>query len=168
MKDKIKAHFQGYNPRKFVIFTVISLFVTDLVNCKFFQIYWKAKDFSTNLVHQTIAKSGQVIEDFSPSTIQEMMGFIDNSFYFLLFIIVVNNLFFYLFYLRRKLWAYGFIHFYVITGALLQLTFLFDYSGIDFIWLGYNFLLIPYYLYLFVAMKYLKHQTTGDFKIVEQ
>lgn len=168
MKDKIKTHFLTFRPKKFVIFTILTLLSTDLINCKFLQIYWKTKNFSKNIVDQTIIRSGQVIEDFSSSTIKEMTGFVDNSFYFFLFIIIVNNLFFYLFYLRRKLWAHGFIQFYVVTSAILQLSFLFDRDGISNLWLVYNILLVPIYAYIFLGVKYLKNETTGEIKNLEQ
>jgi hypothetical protein len=160
MKEKIKSHFDLYPPRYFVATCVIFLLITDLINCKFLQIYWTTRNFSKNIVAQTISKTGQLVEDFSLSTINEMTGFVDKSFYFLLFVIIVNNLFFYFFYLKRKLWAQSFVLFYVFTGALLQFSFILDHHGINTFWLIYNFLLIPLYLYFFLGIKILKNDIT--------
>jgi len=171
MKDKLKAHFLKIGPRNFVIGTVLFLVITDILNFKFLEIYWNTKNFSLNLVHQTILQSGQVVENFSQVTLSEMKAFVDNSFYFFLFIVFVNNLFFYFFYLRKKLWAQGFVLFYVATTALLQLTFVFDNQGIHWGWLIYNLGIIPFYLYLFMGVKLLKQETTlppKSFKTLEQ
>jgi hypothetical protein len=160
MKDKLKSHFLKFGPRRFVAISVVTLLVTDLINCYFLKIYWLSKNIAMTMVEQTITKSGQVLENFSTDTLQEMTGFVNNAFYFFLFVILVNNLFFYLFYLRRKLWAQGFILFYVFTSALLQVTFIFDSKELGTGWLFYNLLTIPYYAYLFVGVKLLKTETT--------
>ncbi|HXH74402.1 MAG TPA: hypothetical protein VNJ08_05530 [Bacteriovoracaceae bacterium] len=160
MKDKLKAHFLKFGPRRFVVLTVLTLLMTDLINCYYLKLYWLSKNMSLTLVKQTLTRSGQLVEGLSPSTIQEMTGFVSNAFYFFIFIILVNNLFFYLFYLRRKLWAQGFILFYVLTGAILQLGFVFDNSGMGYGWLAYNLLTVPYYIYLFLGVKLLKAETT--------
>jgi len=160
MKDRIKNHYLKIGPKNFVIFAVIFLVVTDILNFKFLEIYWVTKNFSLNLVQQTILRSGQVIENFSQITISEMKAFVDNAFYFFLFIIFVNNLFFYFFYLRKKLWAQGFVLFYLATSALLQLTLIFDSHGIHWGWLIYNLGIVPIYLYVFLGVKLLKQETT--------
>jgi len=168
MKDKLRSHFLSLGPRRFVAAAVLSLILTDILNCLYLKNYWVNKDISLNLVHQTILKSGQTVEDFSSITIQEMSGFVDNSFYFILFVIMVNNLFFYLFYLRKKLWAQGFVLFYALTGALLQFVFIFDHAGMSFGWLAYNVITIPYYLYIFLGVKFLKPETTLTIPKIEK
>lgn len=160
MKEKIKAHFLKFNPRHFVVFTVLTLFVTDLVNTWFLRIFWQSKNMSLNILRTIFAQKGVNLNDFSAPSIEEMVGFVANSFSFFLFIILVNNLFFYLFYLRRKLWAQGFILFYALTGALLQLTYIFDSETVGRGWIVYNLLTIPYYLYIFLGVKFLKAETT--------
>ncbi len=160
MKEKLKNHFLKFGPRRFVIFTIVTLLITDLINCYYLKLYGLSKNISLVMVHQTIAKSGQILEDFSVDTIQEMAGFVSNSFYFFLLIIIINNLFFYFFYLRKKLWAQGYVLVYAITGALLQLSFIFDDGGLGPSWMTYNILTIPYYLYLFLGVKLLKPETT--------
>lgn len=160
MKEKLKAHFLRFKPRHFVVFTVLTLFITDLVNTWFLRIFWESKNMSHNLIRTVFAQKGVNIGDFSAASIAEMVGFVANSFSFFLFIILVNNLFFYLFYLRRKLWAQGYILFYALTGALLQLTYIIDSEAIGWGWTVYNLLTIPYYLYVFLGVKFLKAETT--------
>lgn len=160
MKDKLKDHFLKFGPRRFVIFTVVSLLITDLVNGYYLKLYWIGKNASELLVQQSIARSGYLAEDFSPSTLAEMTGFVNNTFYFFLLIILVNNVFFYFFYLRKKLWAQGFVLFYALTAAFMSVAFLFDNAGLGMGWMLYNFLTIPYYAYIFLGVKLLKDETT--------
>lgn len=160
MKEKFKTHFLQFGPRRFVVFTVLALVLTDLVNFYYLKLYWMSKDFSNLIVRMGIMRSGQMMENFSADSIQEMMALITNCFYFFLFIILVNNLFFYLFYLRRKLWAQGFVLFYVLTAAIFQMTFIFDNGGLSWTWTTYNLLTVPFYLYLFFGVKWLKAETT--------
>ncbi|HLW56522.1 MAG TPA: hypothetical protein VKY27_04000 [Bacteriovoracaceae bacterium] len=160
MKEKFKAHFKSWNCRYFVIFTIISLIITDIINGYYLKLFWSNKGMSQNLVRQSIAQGGMIIEDFSIDTINEMTGFVDNTFYFFLFLILVNNLFFYLFYYLKKLWAQGFILFYTLTAAIFALTFIFDDAGLSPAWKVYNVLSIPFYLYLFLGVKVLKSETT--------
>lgn len=159
-KEKLKTHYLKFGPRRFVVFTVLTLILTDLVNCWYLKLYWVKRNVSMLMVETTIKRMGQVLEDFDANTLAEMIGFVNNSFYFFLFIILVNNLFFYLFYLRRKLWAQGFVLFYTVTSALLQVTFIFDGTALGIPWLIYNLLTIPYYAYLFWGVKLLKGETT--------
>lgn len=161
MKEKFKVHFQSWNCRYFVIFTIISLIITDIINGYYLKLFWAKKGMSQNLVGQSIAQGGMIIEDFSIDTINEMTGFVDNTFYFFLFLILVNNLFFYLFYYLKKLWAQGFILFYTLTAALFAFTFIFDDAGLSPTWKVYNVLSIPFYLYLFLGVKILKCETTN-------
>lgn len=161
MKEKLKAHFQRWNSRYFVIFTIASLIITDIINGYYLKVFWLNKGMSQNLVRQSIAQGGMVIEDFSLDTINEMTGFVDNTFYFFLFLILVNNLFFYLFYYLKKLWAQGFILFYTLTAALFALTFILDDAGLSPLWKVYNVASIPFYLYLFWGVKVLKSETTN-------
>jgi hypothetical protein len=161
MKEKLRKHFLNFGPRRFVGATVLTLLLTDLINFYYLKLYWAGKKISLLMVQQTIIRSGKIIEDFSASTIQEMTGFINNAFYFFLLIILMNNLFFYLFYLRKKLWAQGFILFYVLMSAVMQVTFIFEFNQMGYGWMAYNLLTIPYYLYLFWGIKLLKAETTN-------
>ena len=160
MKEKTIAHFKRWNCRYFVIFTVISLIITDIINGYYLKLFWTNKGMSQNLVRQSIAQGGMVYEDFSLDTIAEMTGFVDNTFYFFLFIIMANNLFFYLFYYLKRLWSQGFVLFYTITAAIFALTFIFDDGGLPPVWKIYNAVSIPFYLYLFFGVKVLRQQTT--------
>ncbi len=160
MKEKIRAHFQRWNCRYFVTFTVISLIITDLLNGYYLKLFWSHRDMSLNLVRQSITKGGMIFEDFSPDTISEMTGFVDNTFYFFLFLVLFNNLFFYFFYYLKRLWAQGFVLFYTFSAALFALTFIVDNSGLPVGWKVYNVISIPFYLYLFLGVKTLKTETT--------
>lgn len=159
MKEKLLAHFRKFGPRRFVIATVIVLIVTDLLNSWYLRLWWVSKDMSQNLLEQSSARSGVPLSELGPDSIRELTSFFDNSFYFFLFIILANNLFFYAFYLRRKLWAQGFVLFYALTAAALSAGFLFDNAGLSSGWYIYNLLMIPIYLYLFLGVKSLKEDT---------
>lgn len=160
MKEKLKAHFLKFGPRRFVAATVLILTVMDLINSYFLKLYWVKKNISHNLVVQSIQRSQLMLEDFSRDTMAEMTGFIDNSFYFFLIVILTNNLFFYFFYLRKKLWAQGFVLFYTLTAALFSVTFIFDNAGLGFGWMFYNISTIFIYVYLYLGVKLLKNETT--------
>ncbi len=159
MKAKLYAHFSKYNPRKFVICTVLVLIVTDLLNSWYLRLWWVSKDMSKLLLAQSSERSGVALSELGPDSIRELTSFFDNSFYFFLFIILANNLFFYAFYLRRKLWAQGFVLFYALTAAALSGTFLFDNAGLGSGWYIYNLLMIPIYFYMFLGVKSLKEDT---------
>jgi len=161
MKDKLKSHFLKIGPRRFVVSTVSILIILDIINCWYLKLYWLKKKMSILLVHQSVARSGLNIEDFSGATIQEITGFVDNTFYFFLFVILANNSFFYFLYLKKRLWAQGYVLFYTLTTAILSVSFIFDNADLGFGWLVYNFLTIPSYLYLFLGIKLLKAETTN-------
>ncbi len=160
MKEKILAHFNRWNPRYFVVVTVLILIITDLLNGLYLKLFWSHRGMSELLVRQSIGQSGLVLEDFGPDTVSEMLGFVDNTFYFFLFLILVNNLFFYIFYLLKRLWAQGYVLFYTFSASILALTFIFDNGGLPFGWTIYNIASIPLYLYLFLGVKLLKLKTT--------
>jgi hypothetical protein len=160
MKAKLKSHFLAFGPRRWVVFTVISLIITDIINCWYLKIYWLKKGVSERMVEQSIAQSGYLIEDFAQSTISEMTGFVNNTFYFFLFIILANNYFFYCFYLRKKLWAQGYVLFYVLSAAVFSVSFIVDNVDLGVGWIIYNILSIPFYIYLFLGVKMLKCETT--------
>ena len=160
MKEKILAHFNRWNPRYFVVLTVLLLIVTDVLNGVYLKLFWSHRNMSELLVRQSVAQSGLVLEDFGADTISEMLGFVDNTFYFFLFLILINNLFFYFFYLLKRLWAQGYVLFYTFTAALLAVMFIFDESGLSMGWVVYNVATIPLYLYLFLGVKVLKLKTT--------
>lgn len=159
MKEKLLAHFRKLGPRRFVIATVLTLIVTDLVNSWYLRLWWVSKDMSQRLLVQSSEQSGVSLSDLGPDSIRELREFFDHSFFLLLFIILANNLFFYVFYLRRKLWAQGFVLFYALTAAGLSMAFLFDNAGLGTGWYIYNLLMVPVYLYLFVGVKSLKEDT---------
>jgi hypothetical protein len=160
MKEKMKAHFLKFGPRRFVVATVLILLITDIINSYYLKLYWLKKDLSHFMVLQNIQRSDLQIQDFSQTTIDELAGFVNNAFYFFLLLIFANNLFFYLFYLRKKLWAQGYVLFYTLTAALFSLTFIFDNAGLGLGWMSYNILVIPVYIYLYFGVKLLKLETT--------
>ncbi len=159
MKEKLLAHFRKFGPRKFVICTVLLLIATDLLNSWYLRLWWVSKDMSKLLLAQSSERSGVPLSELGPDSIREISDFFDNSFYFFLFIILANNLFFYAFYLRRKLWAQGFVLFYALTAAGLSGAFLFDNAGLGSGWYIYNLLMVPVYLYIFLGVKSLKEET---------
>lgn len=150
-----------FGPRRFVYMAVGVLLILDIINSYFLRVYWLNKDLSTTLVHQMVQKNGYVLENFSSDTINEMKSFLDNTFYFFLFLILVNNLFFYAFYLKKKLWAQGYVLFYALTAAIFALSFLIDHAGLSLGWIAYNIMTIPIYVYLYLGVKVLKYETTN-------
>jgi hypothetical protein len=160
MREKLKAHFLRFGPRRFVAFTVLSLLVTDLLNSYYLKLYWASKDLSNAMVYLSIKRSSLSVSEFAPETLTEMKGFVDNAFSFFLLVILANNLFFYFFYLRKKLWAQGFVLFYALTATFFSMTFIFDGAALGVGWLAYNMLTIPFYLYVYTGVKLLKAETT--------
>lgn len=160
MLDKIKAHFKKFDPRRFVVFTVLTLLLTDLINGYYLMLYWEKKDYGSVLMQESMRRGGMSAADFNSATLNEMHAFMDNLFHFFLFIILANNLFFYFFYLRKRQWAQGFVVFYTFTAALFSLTLLFDNAGLGAGWFMYNLATIPFYFYLFLGVRTLKEETT--------
>lgn len=160
MREKLKAHFLKFGPRRFVGFAVVVLLVLDLLNSYYLKLYWAKKDLSNAMVYLSIKRSSLDVSEFSPDTLQEMTGFVDNAFSFFLLVILANNLFFYFFYLRKKLWAQGFVLFYALTATFFSMTFIFDNADLGVGWLVYNMLTIPLYLYVYTGVKLLKTETT--------
>lgn len=165
MKEKLLAHYRKLGPRRFVVATVIILVISDILNSWYLRLWWVAKDMSQRLIEQSAERSGLSLSDLSKDSITELEGFFNNSFYFFLFIILANNFFFYAFYLRRKLWAQGFVLFYALTAAGLSGAFLFDNAGLGTLWYIYNLLMCPVYLYLYLGVKVLKEDTVDLKKV---
>ncbi len=160
MLEKLKNHFRKFKPRQFVVFTVLSLIITDLLNGYYLTLYWAKKDYGSILMRESMRRGGMQASDFNSATLNEMHAFMDNLFHFFLFIILANNLFFYFFYLRKRQWAQGFVVFYAFTAALFSLSLLFDNAGMGAGWFFYNLATIPYYLYIYLGVKTLKNETT--------
>jgi hypothetical protein len=160
MMEKLKAHYLKMGPKTFVILCVLLLLVTDLLNSYYLKLWWKTKNLSANFVHLMAQRSGMSLHEFDHATVQDWMQLIDNAVYFLIIIVIVNNLFFYLFYLRKKLWAQGFVLFYTFTAALFAGTFIFDNAGLGMGWLVYNTLTLFMYIYLYLGVKLLRTETT--------
>lgn len=160
MLDKFRPHFQKFGPRRFVNSTVLTLFVLDVINSYYLKLYWIKKNYSTFIVHQSIGQSQLAVNDFSRDTVTEMASFIDKSFDFMLVLIVANNLFFYLFYMRKKLWAHGYVLFYTLTAVLFSVMFVFDQAGMGTGWLIFNIATVFIYSYLYLGVKVLKDETT--------
>jgi hypothetical protein len=160
MKEKLKNHFMNIGPKRFVLLAVLLLIITDLINSYYLKLYWMQKKISSSIISISLQRSQLRMEDFSSETLIEMMSFVDNAFYFFILIIILNNLFFYAFYLKKKLWAQGYVLFYCLTAAIFSLTFVFDNEGMGQAWLVYNLLTIPFYIYLYFGVKLLKVETT--------
>ena len=98
--------------------------------------------------------------DFDHATMSEIGSLVDMSFDFFLFLILMNNLFFYLFYLRKKIWAQGYVLFYTFTGMIFSAFMIFDGYGMGPAWMIFNLLAVPLYAYLYFGVKFLKNETT--------
>ncbi len=161
MLEKIKPHFLNLRPRRFVIGTVVLLLVLDLANSYYLRLYWVHKDLSRLYVERIALTQGLNFQELSAGSLQEITKVIDNGFFFFLFIVLLNNLFFYVFYLRRKLWAQGYVLFYTVTNALLAVLFLVEGPVLGAAWFSYNLATILIYAYLYLGVRVLKQETTS-------
>lgn len=160
MMEKIKSHFLKFGARRFVIGAVLLLIALDILNTMYLRDYWLHKNLSLMYVEKIALNQGLDFSQLSASSIREVKEVVDNSFFFFLFIILLNNFFFYAFYLRKKLWAQGYVLFYTVTNALLALLFLVEGPILGITWFMYNILTLPLYLYLYFGVKVLKFETT--------
>lgn len=160
MMEKVKAHFLKLGPRRFVIGAVLLLIVLDVLNTIYLKSYWLHKNLSLLYVEQIAMKQGLNFSELSSGSIHEIKQVVDNSFVFFLTIVLVNNFFFYAFYLKKKLWAQGYVLFYTLTNALLTLLFAVEGPVLGFSWLMYNLATLPIYIYLYFGVKVLKYETT--------
>lgn len=167
MKEKLKSHFLKIGPRRFVIGTVIILFILDLINSLYLRLYWVHKDLSIQIMKAVAMGQNLNFGELSRGSIQELEGVIDNAFFFFLLIVLINNVFFYIFYLRKKLWAQGYVLFYALSTGVLAITFLIEGAVLGWSWFLYNFATLFIYLYLYFGVKLLKNETTDLPKYVK-
>jgi hypothetical protein len=160
MMAKLKTHFMKFGARRFVMGTVLLLIILDLLNTWYLRLYWVHKNLSFLYVEQLAKTQGLDFNQLSPGSILEVKQVVDNGFFFFLFIILVNNMFFYLFYLRRKLWAHGYVLFYTVSNAILAVLFLVEGPVMGISWFLYNIGTIILYIYLYFGVKALKLETT--------
>lgn len=155
--QKIKNHFLRLGPRRFVIGTVLMLLLLDILNGWYLKLYWAYKNLSVAYAHKVAQMNGI---EFDPNTIEGIVYLTDNLVSFFLLIVLVNNLFFYCFYLRKKLWAQGYILFYTLTNAALMGAFLVEGPVLGMGWFVINMLSVPVYIYMYLGVKVLKYETT--------
>lgn len=158
--NMIKNHFLKLNPKIFVVFTVLLLFLLDLVNSYYLRLYWGHQNLSLIYVQQIALAQGLDINQLSGQSIQEIKKVIDNGFFLFLLIILLNNIFFYFFYLRKKLWAHGYVVFYALTNSILAIIFIVEGPVLGVPWFIYNLMTVFLYFYLFLGIKFLKTETT--------
>lgn len=160
MKEKLYSHFMKIGPRRFVVGTVIILIILDILNGVYLKMAMAKNQLSEKMVLLII--DGMKLEpvDFDRATMAEISGLVDKSFDFFLFLVLFNNLFFYLFYLRKKLWAQGYVLFYTLTAGIFSMMMIFDGYGMGAGWMIFNLLTIPLYFYLYFGVKLLKNETT--------
>jgi hypothetical protein len=160
MLEKLKPHFVKFGPRRFVVVTVLLLLILDIMNSYYLRLYWEHRNLSILLTKTLAMKQGLDFSHLSSDSIQEVKGVVDQAFFFFLFIVLINNIFFYVFYLRRKLWAQSFVLFYAISNSVLAITFLIEGPILGIPWFLYNLGTMFLYLYLYLGIKLLKHETT--------
>ncbi len=159
MKEKLRQHFLKIGPRRFVLMTVFSLLILDLLTGHSFRMSLIQNGFSEKLVQLSIKQANLQASDLSNETLSEVHNLMNMSLDFMLGLILVNNIFFYFFYFKKKLWAYSYVAFYTLTAGFLSLSMIFD-KHINTGWLIFNIATIPMYLYLFLGVKLLKAETT--------
>ncbi len=145
-------------PRRFVVGTVIILIILDILNGIYLKQVW-SKNGET-LILQSLQMAQLNPAELNPGTMTEIRGLMDKSFSFFLFAIFLNNLFFYLFYLRKKLWAQGYVLFYALSAGVFSMTMIVDQFQMGMGWIIFNLLTIPVYFYLYFGVKLLKNETT--------
>lgn len=160
MREKLYNHFLKIGPRRCVVGIVILLIILDILNGIYLKASWELRDASHQMVVVMIKLMKASPTDFDNDTMREMTGLVDKAFDFMLFLVMMNNLFFYLFYLRKKLWAQGYVLFYTLTAGFFSLTMLFDGLSMGWGWMIFNLLTIPLYFYLYMAVKLLRKETT--------
>lgn len=160
MKEKLYNHFLKIGPRRCVVGIVISLIILDVLNGIYLKGSWTLKNTSHQVVLLIIKFMKATPADFDADTMREMSGLVDKAFDFMLFLLLMNNLFFYLFYLRKKLWAQGYILFYTLTAGIFSVLMIFDGLGMGWGWMFFNLLTIPLYFYFYMAVKLLRKETT--------
>lgn len=161
----LKNHFSKLNPKKFIILSVVFLLLLDLVNSYYLRIYWGHQNLSLLYVQQIALAQGLDINQLSVQSIQEIKQVIDNGFFLFLIIVLLNNIFFYIFYLRKKVWAHGYVVFYALTNSILAILFIIEGPILGIPWFIYNFLTVFLYFYLFLGFKFLKNETTLNHQI---
>lgn len=160
MFQRFKPHFLKLGPRRFVIGTVLLLIILDIVNSYYLRIWWQHRDISILMTKTLATKQGLDWSELSTESISEVKGVVDQAFYFFLFIVLINNFFFYVFYLRKKLWAQGYVLFYCLTTSLFAVTFIYEGPILGLPWYAYNIATLFIYAYLYVGAKLLKYETT--------
>jgi len=160
MKEKLLNHYKKLAPRQFVAGVVIVLVILDILNGLYLKLSWAKNSLSKNLVILIIERMKLQATDFDHGTMSQIGGLVDKSFDFFLFLILMNNLFFYLFYLRKKIWAQGYVLFYTFTGMIFSGFMIFDGYGMGLGWMMFNLLAVPLYAYLYFGVKCLKNETT--------
>lgn len=159
MKEKLRQHFLKIGAPRFVLITVFSLLILDLLTGHSFRMSLIQNGFSEKLVQLSIKQANLQASDLSNETLSEVHNLMNLSLDFMLGLILVNNIFFYFFYFKKKLWAYSYVAFYTLTAGFLSLSMIFD-KHISTGWLIFNIATIPMYLYLFLGIKLLKAETT--------
>lgn len=157
---KVKTHFLSFGPRRFVISAVLVLIILDIINSIYLRSYWVFKNLSRQTVEKLANNQGLEFSQLSEQTITEVTAMVNNAFFFLLFIILINNIFFYIFYLRKKLWAQGYVLFYAISNSVLAILFLVEGPIVGWPWFIYNLGTMFLYFYLYLGVKVLKYETT--------
>ncbi len=160
MNEKLKNHFLKIGPRTFVIATVILLLILDILNGIYLKLALSNKNVTEKMIVLAYSRLGVPASEITPESFTEMTWVLERSVDFFLFLILINNLFFYFFYLRKKLWAQGYVLFYTLSAALLSLVLLFDVYDMGVGWLVFNVVTIPVYVYLYFGVKLLKNETT--------
>jgi hypothetical protein len=168
MMEKMKYHFIKLGPRRFVIGAVLLLLILDLLNSWYLKIYWVQKNLSLLYVERLAKTQGLDFTQLSQNSILEVKQVVDNGFFFFLFIVLLNNLFFYVFYLKKKLWAQGYVLFYTVTNAILAVLFLVEGPVLGLSWFFYNIITILLYIYLYFGVKVLKFETTDAIPVHEK
>lgn len=160
MLQRFKPHFLKLGPRRFVIGTVLLLIILDLINSYYLRIWWQHRDISILMTKTLATKQGLDWSELSQESIREVKGVVDQGFYFFLFIVLINNFFFYAFYLRKKLWAQGYVLFYCLTTSIFAISFIVEGPILGVPWYIYNISTLFIYAYLYVGVKLLKFETT--------
>jgi hypothetical protein len=136
------------------------LIILDLINAYYLRMWWLYRDISILMTKTMATNQGLSWSELSTESIKEVKGVVDQGFFFFLFIVLINNFFFYAFYLKKKLWAQGYVLFYCLTASIFAITFLAEGPILGPFWYAFNLSTCLIYVYLYLGVKLLKNETT--------
>lgn len=145
---------------RWVLATAVLL---DIFSCFFLMIWLKNNLFFERMLTQYLALQQISITEMEPVFITELIGTLENAAGMAMFGFLLINIIFYLYCFFQKRWAAQYVRFYLLTGSLMSISFLFSPNGISAIWIFGNFLCVLLYavLGLFIHLRWNEFNKRG-------